>query len=243
MGADRAHVQADEAAGETVRSTLSTYAVHNVDLAKRIRRAAAAAAAALATFAAAVPSTANADPPTRVTIVAVFSPITYGDNAYVNGQLFGTDQAGQPVILEQATPPAFVDWTPIAQVNSDAAAYYSFKLHPTQTMQYRTSSQNGNSERAVQIAVAPRIRLKASAAGSTSVRFSGTVAPALAGQSVEIQRQSPSGGWTRVTTARLRGGKTFAGRIRTRKTVHLRAFYAGDPLYVAGTSNVVKATP
>jgi hypothetical protein len=209
----------------------------------RIRRAATIAAATLATFAAGVPSTASADPPTRITVVAVFSPITFGDNGYVNGQLFGTGQAGQPVILEQATPPAFVDWTPIAQVNSDAAGYYSFKLRPTQTMQYRTSSQNGNSERAVQVAVAPRIRLTAGAAGKTSVRFSGTVAPALADQSVEIERQGSGGGWTRVATARLRGGKTFSGRIRARKPVHLRAFYAGDPLYVAGTSNVVKATP
>ena len=97
------------------------------------------AAAVVASLA--IVASASADPPTRVTIVAVFSPITYGDNAYVNGQLFGTGQAGQPVILEQATPPAFVDWTPIGQVNSDAAAYYSFKLRPTQTMQYRTSSQ------------------------------------------------------------------------------------------------------
>jgi hypothetical protein len=226
-----------------VRSTKRSHSATNVDLAKRIRRAATAAAAALATFGASLPSIAAADPPTRVTVVAVFNPITYGDNAYVNGQLFGTDQASQPVILEQATPPAFVDWTPIAQVNSDADAYYSFKLRPTQTMQYRTSSQNGNSERAVQISVAPRIHMTASAAGRTAVRFSGTIAPALADQSVEIQRQGSGGGWTRVTTARLRGGKAFSGRIRARKPVHLRAFYAGDPLYAAGTSNVVKAAP
>jgi hypothetical protein len=206
-----------------------------------IRRTIIGAAALFATLAMA--ASASADPPTRVTVVAVFNPITYGDNAYVNGQLFGTAQAGQPVILEQATPPAFVDWTPIAQVNSDADAYYSFKLHPTQTMQYRTSSQNGNSERAVEVAVAPRIRLTAGAAGRTSVRFSGTIAPALADRSVEIQRQGSGGGWTRVATARLRSGKTFAGRIRARKPVRLRAFYTGDPLYVAGTSNVVKATP
>src|SRR4051794_18431520 len=89
----------------------------------------AAAVAALATLAAAVPSTAAADPPTRVTIVSVFDPLTYGENAYVNGQLFGIAQAAQAVALEQAAPP-FTVWTPVAQVAADAAGYYSFKLKP-----------------------------------------------------------------------------------------------------------------
>src|SRR3954462_5754503 len=102
----------------------------------------------LAVLAAAVPSAAFADPPARVTIVSVFDPIAYGQNGYVNGQLPGDAQAGQLVVLEQATPPAFVDWTPIAQATSDWAGYYSFKLRPAQTMQYRTSSQGTNSERA-----------------------------------------------------------------------------------------------
>jgi hypothetical protein len=204
-------------------------------------RSTIAALAALAVLVTAVP--AFADPPTRVTVVAVFSPINYGDNAYVNGQLFGDAQAGQLVVLEQATPPALTDWSPIAQTTADAVGYYSFKLHPTQTMQFRTSSQGTNSERAVQVSVAPRIRLKASAAGNKSVRFSGTIRPGFAGHSVEIQRQLRSGGWTGVTTARLRGGTSFAGRIRARRPLQLRAFYPATDQYVAGVSNTAKATP
>jgi hypothetical protein len=186
-----------------------------------------------------VAAPALADPPTRVTIVSVFSPITVGDNAYVNGQLFGDNEGGQPVVLEQASPPAFTDWTPIAQVAADAQGYYSFKLHPTQTMQYRTSSQGTYSERGVLVAVSPRIKLQATTAGKTSVRFSGKISPGFAGQSIEIQRQLRNGSWTRATTARLRGGSTFAGRIRTRHSVALRAFYPASDQYVASTSKTV----
>jgi hypothetical protein len=174
-----------------------------------------------------------------VTIVGVFSPVTVGDNAYVNGQLFGDGQAGQVVILEHASPPAFTDWTPIAQVGADAQGYYSFKLRPTQTMQYRTSSQGTNSERGVLVGVGARVKLHASPAGKTSVRFSGKISPGFAGQTIEIQRQLRSGAWTRAATARLRGGRSFAGRLRTRHSVALRAFYPASDQYVASTSRTV----
>jgi hypothetical protein len=192
-----------------------------------------AAVATLAALAAAVPSTAAADPPARITIVAVFEPVTFGENAYVNGQLLGdaqagqAGQAGQPVALEQSAPP-FTEWAPVAQTTADAVGYYSFKLHPAQTMQYRTNSQGVASERVVQISVAPRISLKAAAVDATTIRFSGAFAPALADQTVTIQRRTPRGSWTKVTSARLRGGKTFAGRFRARHTTTLRAFFASD---------------
>jgi hypothetical protein len=200
----------------------------------------AAVAALLALLVAAVP--AAADTPTRVTVVAVFDPITYGENAYVNGQLIGNAEAGQPVALEQSAPP-YTDWTPVAQIASDAQGYYSFKLRPTQTMQYRTSSQGTGSERVVQIDVAPRIALKASSAGKTSVRFSGTLAPALAGQSIAIQRRSTTGSWTTVTNLVLRAGSTFQGRLRAHRPTDLRAYFAGDPAHLGAYSNKVRAVP
>jgi hypothetical protein len=190
----------------------------------------------------ALPAIALADPPTRVTIVAVFDPITYGENAYVNGQLIGTAQGGQLVALEQSAPP-YAEWAAVAQATADPAGYYSFKLHPTQTMQYRTSSQGIPSEKTVQVNVAPRIKLKAAAAGRTSVRFSGTFAPALDGQSVAIQRRSASGGWTTIANARLHDGKTFEGRLRAHKPVTLRALFATDGAHLDGFSNAVRAVP
>ena len=187
-------------------------------------------------------SVAAADPPTRVTIVAVFDPITYGENAYINGQLLGDAQAGQLVTLEQSAPP-FTDWTAVAQITSDAQGYYSFKLHPQQTLQYRTSSQGTPSDKPVQVSVAPRIKLTASAAGKSSVRFSGTFAPALPGQTIAIQRRNAGGSWTTVASPRLRDGKTFQGRLRARKATTLRAFFATDGVHLDGFSNSVKVTP
>ena len=200
----------------------------------------AATVAAIATVAAAAP--ASADPPTRVTVVAVFEPITYGENAYVNGQLIGVAQGGQLVTLEQAAPP-FAEWAPVAQATADAAGYYSFKLQPTQIMQYRTSSQGIPSERAVQVSVAPRIKLKAEPSGKTSIRFSGTFAPAIVGQSVAIQRRDPTGSWITIGNASLRDGRTFQGRIRAHRTTTLRAFFATDGAHLDGYSNTVKVTP
>jgi hypothetical protein len=208
---------------------------HSERNARRVARM-AAALATLATLVAAVP--ALADPPTRVTIVAVFDPIRFGDNEYVNGQLFGDAQAGQVVALEQSAPP-FTDWAPVAQVTSNAQGYYSFKLRPTQTMQYRTSSQGIASERTVQITVVPRIKLQAQAAGSTTVRFSGNITPALADQKVAIQRQLRSGRWRTIAHTRLRGGKTFQGRFHARHTTTLRAFFASNGFYPDAFSNTV----
>ncbi|MEA2497255.1 MAG: hypothetical protein QOJ29_5166 [Thermoleophilaceae bacterium] len=196
------------------------------------------ALAAVATLAALFASTAAAAPPTRVTIVAVFEPLTYGENAYINGQLVGDAQAGQLVALEQSPPP-FTEWTPVAQITSDPSGYYSFKLHPSQTMQYRTNSQGTPSDRPVQVSVAPRIKLVATKAGKSSIRFSGTFAPALDGQRVAIQRRNKSGSWTTVATSRLHDGKTFAGRIRTHHKLTLRAFFATDSAHLEGFSNAV----
>jgi hypothetical protein len=196
----------------------------------------------LAGLMASLAATAYADPPGRVTVGAVFDPITYGENAYVNGQLIGDAQGGQIVSLEQSPPP-FTAWTAVAQTTSDYAGYYSFKLHPSQTMQYRTASQGVPSEKQVQVNVAPRIKLAATAAGKTSVRFSGTFAPALDGQSVAIQRRGKSGAWTTVANARLRNGKTFNGRLRAREAVMLRALFVSDGSHLDALSNAVSAVP
>jgi hypothetical protein len=188
-----------------------------------------------------LPAAAQADPPARVTVGAVFDPITYGENAYINGQLIGNAQGGQVVALEQSPPP-FTEWAPVAQATADAGGYYSFKLQPSQTLQYRTSSQGVPSETVAQVSVAPRVGL-AAAAGKASVRFSGTFAPALAGQSVAIQRRTRSGAWTTVANARLHDGKTFKGRLRAHTPVVLRAVFATDGAHLDAFSNSVRAVP
>jgi hypothetical protein len=175
-------------------------------------------------------------PPTRITIVSVFDPITFGDNDYVNGQVFDVP-AGQVVQLEQSAAP-FTEWTPVAQATTDPVGYYSFKLHPTQTLHYRTSSEGVLSERVVKISVAPRVSFKAGAAGRSSVRFTGAIAPALPGQRILIQRRG-AGGWRTAGSAVLRNGKTFSGRIRVSRTSLLRAFIARDGAHRDGSSHAV----
>ena len=201
-------------------------------------RAKVSLAAALAALVASSPSMAWADPPTRITIVAVFDPIKYGENAYLNGQVYQDTPGGQVVTLEQSASP-FVEWTPVAQVTTDPEGYYSFELHPTQTLMYRTNSQGASSERAVNVSVLPRITFKATRAGRATVRFSGTFAPAVDGQRVTIQRRTANGSWATATKVPLRSGKTFEGRIRAGHPVTLRASFTTNGALATAASKAV----
>jgi len=184
-------------------------------------------------------------PPQRVTIVSVFNPILFGEDAYVNGQLIGDEQGGQTVALEESPFP-FTTWAAVASTTTDQNGYYSFKLRPSLTTHYRTVPGSGpgmTSEREVPVEVAPRIALKAVSAGRSSIRFSGSFAPRHDGQSVAIQRQSRGGGWTTVASARLSRGISFGGRLRARRPVVLRAFFVSDGDHLTGYSRPVRAAP
>jgi hypothetical protein len=197
-------------------------------------------ACSLALLLAAVP--AAADAPKRVTIIAVFNPITFGDYTFVNGQLVGGSQAGQQVTLEQAVPP-YTDWAPVAQTTANSSGYYSFTLQPSQTMRYRASSQGTTSASTALVSVAPRITLTATALASYQIRFSGSFAPALPGETVAVQRRTPTGGWLTITDAQLHSGSVFLGRTEAEHTLTLRALYLGDDLHMRAVSKAVRVTP
>jgi len=167
-------------------------------------------------------------PPERISIVALFDPIAYGEKTFVNGQLVGEGQGGQVVTLQAAAFP-FTSWGDVAQMTTDPDGYYSFMRRPVATARYRTM-WNGQvlSEQEVQVQVRPRLTIKAAKEGKSSLRFTGTLLPAHADQSVVIQRQSRSGSWRNVANARLKGGRSFAGRLRAHGEVRLRAFFASD---------------
>jgi hypothetical protein len=186
-----------------------------------MRRALAACAAALALAAPAAAQT----PPERITIVALFDPIYFGQKTFVNGQLIGGDNAGQIVTLQEAPFP-FTTWSDVAQITTDYQGYYSFMRRPALTTYYRTV-WNGQvmSEQQVQVRVFPRLSFHASRLNSKTVRFAGTLAPAHPDQAIQIQRQTGSG-WRTVASYTLRGGgSTFAGRLRAHHAVRLRAFF------------------
>lgn len=194
-------------------------------------------------------SAAAQTPPTRITIVSVFDPITYGEKAYVNGQLQGpddsADESGQIVTLQESPFP-FTTWTDVAQQTTDFAGYYSFKREQLGVTTHYRTVWNGQvmSEREVQVSVAPRIKLAVQPSGRTAVRFAGTFAPALPKGSVAIQRRDRAGAWTTVANANLGStGTKFKGRLRARKAVQLRAFFATDGAHLDGFSNAVTVSP
>jgi hypothetical protein len=194
--------------------------------------------AAAATLALAAPAAAQT-PPERISIVSLFDPIFYGEKAFVNGQLIGGDNAGQIVVLQESPFP-FTTWTDVAQQTTDFQGYYSFWRRPAVTSHYRTSWNSGQLQSTeVQTQVIPRLVLTTRRLNRTTVRFVGTLRPAHPDQAVEIQRRT-SAGWRTVATYHLRGGTTFAGRLRARHTLRVRAFFAstGDvlPAYSAAVS-------
>jgi hypothetical protein len=182
--------------------------------------------------------------PARITIVSVFDPIKVGENGFVNGQLVSEadDQEGQTVGLEESPYP-FTTWTPVAAATADFRGFYTFRVKPALTTHYRTVSQGMTSEREVPISVAPRIGFKAMPDGKSRIRYSGTLSPAKDGQSVTVQRQHSNGSWSSVASVTLKGGgKTFAGRLRARKTTVLRARFVSDGAHTDGYSRAVRIT-
>ena len=180
--------------------------------------------------------------PDEVRVVVVFTPITVGEPTYVNGVLRGVEQAGQTVALEESAFP-FGAWTEVDTTTTDPGGYFSFKRRPSLITRWRAVSRTANSGTSAEVQgdVAPRVRFAVSLRGMTA-SYSGSLAPAHDGSSVEIQRRSRSGRWSRLTTARLRG-TGFRGRLRVRGRTVMRAFFAADGDHAIGASRPVTVDP
>lgn len=209
-----------------------------------MRRAALIAAFALALPPAAAAQEADPPPPVpdEVRVVVVFNPITFGEPTYVNGVLRGVAQAGEKVSLEEAPFP-FGTWTEVDTTTTDQGGYFSFRRRPSFATRWRVISRTSNSgiSPEVQGDVAPRLRFGASLRGRT-VSYTGSLAPAHDGLAVEIQRKSRRGGWSRLTTARLRR-TAFRGRLRIRGRTVLRAFFLADGDHLQAATAPVTLDP
>jgi stage II sporulation protein D len=124
-------------------------------------------------------------------------PVGYGGS----GTLTGTVRGVAPVTLEQKT--AAGAWQNVSAVSPRSDGTFSVEIRPSATTQYRLATGQIRAA-VVQVTVAPLVSASASAGA-----VQGTVRPALAGASVQLQRQSGVN-WTTVATATLDGTGTFA---------------------------------
>ena len=130
-------------------------------------------------------------------LVPPADPVAYGGS----GTLTGTVRGVGPVTLEQKAPDG--TWQSASGVSPRADGTFTVSIRPSATTQYRLASGQLRAA-VVQVTVAP---LVSASVGTGTVQ--GTVRPALAGASVQLQRQSGAS-WTTVATATLDGTGTFA---------------------------------
>ena len=124
-------------------------------------------------------------------------PVAYGGAAALTGTVRGL----RPVTLEQRT--AGGTWQTLSSVSPGADGSFTVTIRPSATTQYRLAAGQVRAA-VVEVPVAP---LVSASIGAGAVQ--GTVRPALAGASVQLQRQSGAS-WTTVATGTTDVTGTFS---------------------------------
>ena len=157
--------------------------------------------------------------PDRITIIAIFKTINFGERAFLSGRFRRQENPdadavgyqGRTVTLEEAPHP-FAAFTAVASTITDREGYYAFSARPGLNSRYRVVA----SDPAVQSdAKLIRVRLGVVVEASRervkkgrSVQLSGEVTPAHDGNRVEIQRRTRSGRWQTVSRTKLKTANT-----------------------------------
>lgn len=130
-----------------------------------------------------------------------------------------------PVTLERLTPAGA---EPVAQAAPDAAGHASFQVTAEAPARYRARAGELTSA-VVAVAVAPQITATAARHGRR-IRIRATIAPAVPGATVELQRYVRERfDYLPVRTTRSAGGRRVAFTLRTRRRVALRVAVTRAP--------------
>jgi stage II sporulation protein D len=119
-------------------------------------------------------------------------------------------------------------WTNLREISGP----FNVRAHPTTTTFYRLSSASGSTV-AVRVTVRPSVQFS----GYTSRSLSGLAGEELAGQVVQIQRQTPGGAWQTVANGLVREDGTWTADLPVQPGVY-RA-YAAPGGGLAGTSQAL----
>jgi stage II sporulation protein D len=120
-------------------------------------------------------------------------------------------------------------WTNLREISGNV----SIQAHPTVTTLYRLTSASGSTA-AVRVNVRPTVQFSAE---YTSRSLSGSAGSELAGEVVQVQRQTPGGAWQTVGTAIVREDGTWTADLALVPGVY-RA-YAAPGGGIAGTSSTL----
>ena len=154
-------------------------------------------------------------------------PLPYGGA----GKLTGTARAVAKPVLEQLKGAI---WTPVASVQPQANGSFSVTVRPTATTRYRLASGVARTA-ATTVGVAPRLALIAP--GDLS-ELSGTVRPALAGTTVQIERLTGQS-WRIVGRATVDAAGAFTAQVDVTPGSYRARIPAPGRGLVAGTSSTL----
>jgi hypothetical protein len=188
--------------------------------------------------------------PLGLAFVATPNPITFGGGANLAGQLTGTGNSGQQVLLQQRAFPyttgfANLGNAVVTDVNG-AFAFGAMALPATTQLRVQTTDGKVTSPIAT-VAVAVRVKTnisKTSVKRGGLVRFSGTIRPAREGALYAIQKLGSRGQWVTVAGGVTRkGGTAFSGfsrRVRVRRGGQFRVFVRiVDGNYTSGIGRTI----
>lgn len=196
------------------------------------------------------PPPAEAPPsPDRITIIAIFKTINFGERAFVSGRFRRQETPdaeavgyqGKTVSLEEAPYP-FAAFTPIGSTVTDREGYYAFSARPGLNSRYRVVSADPavqSEAKLIRVRLGVRVEIsRERVRKGRSVEISGVVTPAHEGNRVEIQRRTKAGRWLTVSRTRLEGGE-FARKVRLRSDGVFRVRVLGDVDHLPGVSKQV----
>ncbi|MGH3117806.1 MAG: SpoIID/LytB domain-containing protein [Gaiellales bacterium] len=155
-------------------------------------------------------------------------PLAYG----IVGKLTGLARGvGRPVLEQRAG----AGWRTVAAVQPQANGTFSVAIRPTTSGQYRLNVGSARTG-VTRVGVAPRIALSPL---TDPMELRGTVRPALAGATVEIQRQNGGGLWQTVGRATVDPQGEFAATVHIPPGSYRARVPAPGRGLVAGTSSTL----
>jgi hypothetical protein len=181
----------------------------------------------------------------ELTIAASKAQVTFSQPVVISGQLKTAPAAGQQVQLEGAPSP-FNKFNTVATATTDATGNYSFNVTPTASAHYRVVTVAKPKTTSAEAPVNVAIKVTRHVGDSTPargqrVRFSGAVAPTLAGRPVLIERRAADGSWKTAATTTTGAKSKYAKRIKIRRSGTYRATVTGtDPSLVTGHSKRIR---
>ncbi|MBA2505395.1 MAG: hypothetical protein H0V29_05550 [Thermoleophilaceae bacterium] len=178
--------------------------------------------------------------PDRITMLAIFKTVTFGEPSFVSGRFRNVNPAddvltpypNRALTLNAAVSP-FTAFAPVANDTTEQQGFYSFQVNPEVNTRYQVvASDPAIASEAKLIRVRFAIEFKAETTKPRRGRefdVTGTVKPVRPGAKVVIETRPANGRrYRQADRASVKADGTFTGSAKVRQDSELRARVLGD---------------